>query len=72
VLAQKTGEFDQAVKEYLRAAELEPSDVAYLLLSQALQQSGQAAASQAALEAAKRVSPDFERAQQAVRDLQAE
>jgi tetratricopeptide (TPR) repeat protein len=72
VLAQKTGEFDQAVKDYSRAAELEPSDVAYLLLSQALQQSGQAAASQAALEAAKRVSPDFERAQQAVRDLQAE
>ncbi|MFY9558643.1 MAG: tetratricopeptide repeat protein [Terriglobales bacterium] len=72
VLAQKAGEFDQAVKNYSRAVELEPSDVAYLLLSQALQQSGQTAASQAALEAAQRVSPDFDRARQAVRDLQAE
>jgi len=72
VLAEKRGEFDEAVKNYSRAIELEPSDVGYLLLSQALQQSGKAAASRSALEAAQRISPDFDRAQQAVRDLLAE
>ena len=72
VLAEKNGKFDEAVKNYSRAVELEPSDVGYLLLSQALQQSGKAAASRSAVEAAQRISPDFDRAQQAVRDLLAE
>lgn len=72
VLAEKTGEFNDAVKNYSRAVELEPSDVGYLLLSQALQQVGKPAASRSALEAAQRISPDFDRAQQAVRDLLAE
>jgi tetratricopeptide (TPR) repeat protein len=72
VLAEKSGEFDEAVKNYSRAVELEPSDVGYLLLSQALQQGGKAADSRSALEAAQRISPDFDRAQQAVRDLLAE
>jgi Flp pilus assembly protein TadD len=72
VLAEKSGEFDEAVQNYSRAVELEPSDVGYLLLSQALQRSGRAAASRSALEAAQRISPDFDRAQQAVRDLLAE
>ena len=72
VLAEKNGEFNDAVKNYSRAVELEPSDVSYLLLSQALQQSGKPAASRSALEAAQRISPDFDRAQQAVRDLLAE
>jgi len=72
VLAEKSGEFEEAVKNYSRAVELEPSDVGYLLLSQALQQSGKAAASRSALEAAQRISPDFDRAQQAVRDLLAD
>jgi tetratricopeptide (TPR) repeat protein len=71
-LAEKSGEFDEAAKNYSRAIELEPSDVGYLLLSQALQQSGKDAASRSALEAAQRMSPDFDRAQQAVRDLLAE
>lgn len=72
LLAQKTAEFNDAVTNYSRAVELEPSDVAYLLLAQALQQRGQPAAAQAAFVAAQRVSPDLDRAQQAVRDLQAE
>ncbi len=72
VLAEKSSEFDEAAKNYSRAVELEPSDVSYLLLSQALQRSGKAAASRSALEAAQHISPDFDRAQQAVRDLLAE
>ena len=72
LLAQKTGQFGDAVRNFSRAAELEPSDVAYLLLAQALQQNGQARDAQAAFDAAQRISPDFDRAQKAVRDLQAE
>ncbi|MFZ0758770.1 MAG: tetratricopeptide repeat protein [Candidatus Sulfotelmatobacter sp.] len=69
VIAQRTGDFAEAVKDYGRAADLEPSDVAYLLLSQALQQNGQPGAAQAALEQARQHSPDFDRAQQAVSEL---
>ena len=72
VLAEKIGEFGEAVKNYSRAVELEQTDVGYLLLSQALQRDGKAATSQSALEAAQRISSDFDRAQQAVRDLLAE
>jgi protein O-mannosyl-transferase len=72
MLEQKAGEYNDAARNYSRAVELEPSDVGYLLLSQALQQSGQPAAAQAAIAEARRVSPDFERAQQALRDLQTE
>jgi tetratricopeptide (TPR) repeat protein len=72
LLAEKTGAFNEAVKNYSRAVELEPSDVGYLLLAEALQRTGQAAASQSALESARRISPDFDRAQQALRDMMAE
>ncbi|PYX34311.1 MAG: hypothetical protein DMG80_02765 [Acidobacteria bacterium] len=72
LLAEKAAAFDEAAKNYTRAVELEPSDVGYLLLSRALQASGQTASSQSALESAQRISPDFDRAQQAVRDMLAE
>jgi tetratricopeptide (TPR) repeat protein len=72
LLAEKAGASDEAAKNYSQAVELEPSDVSYLLLSRALQRSGQESASRSALEAAQRISPDFDHAQQAVRDLLAE
>jgi tetratricopeptide (TPR) repeat protein len=72
IIAQKTGQFDEAVRNYSRAVELEPSDVGYLLLSRALEQSGLAGASKTALESAQRISPDFDRAQQSVRELMTE
>ena len=72
VVAQKTGRVDDAVRNYSRAVELEPSDVGYLLLARALEQSGMTAASKNAVESAQRISPDFDRAQQSVRDLLAE
>jgi hypothetical protein len=52
--------------------ELEPSDVGYLLLAQALEQNGMTAGSRTAIEAAQRISSDFDRAQQAVNELLAE
>lgn len=72
LMADKTGSAAEAVKNYAQAVELEPSDVSYLLLSQALHRSGQDSAAQSAQEAAQRISPDFERAQQSVRELLAE
>jgi hypothetical protein len=52
--------------------ELEPSDVGYLLLAQALEKIALTADSRKAFEEAQRISPDFERAQQAARELLAE
>jgi tetratricopeptide (TPR) repeat protein len=72
VIAQKSGQFDEAVRNYSRAVELEPSDVGYLLLAKALEQSGLTTASRSAIEAAKRISPDLDHAQQAVHELLAE
>jgi protein O-mannosyl-transferase len=72
VIAQKAGASEEAVRDYSRAVELEPSDVGYLLLAQALQQNGLTAGSRTAIEAAQRISPDFDRAQQAVSELLAE
>jgi tetratricopeptide (TPR) repeat protein len=72
VIAQKSGQFDEAVRNYSRAVELEPSDVGYLLLAKALDQSGLTPASRSAIEAAQRISPDLDHAQQAVHELLAE
>jgi len=72
VVAQKSGDSATAARNYSRAVELEPSDVGYLLLAQALDKSGQKTAAQDAFNQAQRISPDFSRAQQAVADLIAE
>ena len=72
LIAEKTGDPASAVKQYSRAVELEPSDVGYLLLAQALDKNGQRSAAQSAIHEAQRISPDFSRAQQAVSDLAAE
>jgi tetratricopeptide (TPR) repeat protein len=72
VIAEKRGQFDEAVRDYSRAVGLEPSDVGYLLLAQALEKGGLNADSRAAFESGRRISPDFERAQEAVRAMMAE
>lgn len=68
--AQQAGAFEEAVRDYSRAVELAPSDVGYLLLADALRQSGQAAGAQVAHEKARLISADFVAAQQAARNLQ--
>ena len=72
VIAEKRGQFDEAVRDYSRAVGLEPSDVGYLLLAQALEKSGLTSDSRAAFESGRRISPDFERAQEVVRAMMAE
>jgi tetratricopeptide (TPR) repeat protein len=72
IVAQKTGAFDEAVRNYSQAVKLSPTDIGYLLLAQALDKVALPADSRKASEAAKQISPDFERAQQSVRELLAE
>ena len=72
LIAQNSGALNDAVRNYSRAVELEPSDVGYLLLAQALEKDSLRAEAQKALEAAQRISSDMERAQRVVTDMLAE
>ena len=53
VLAQKSGDLNLAIQDYRHANEAKPSDVTYLLLARALEQSGRKDEAQAAVEHAK-------------------
>jgi hypothetical protein len=61
--AQKNGDLVLAVKAYSRAEEIQPSDVGYVLLAKALEQSGRKDDAHETMEHARRISPDFEEAQ---------
>jgi protein O-mannosyl-transferase len=69
VVAQKTGDFSRAAEYYARAVQIKPSDIGYLLLAQALQQTGQAADAQAALEQAQKLSANLDQARQRMNRL---
>jgi tetratricopeptide (TPR) repeat protein len=66
---QKTGHLEAAINEYARAVALEPTDVRFLLLAQALAATGRLAESQLATEKAQQISLDLDRAQANLRDL---
>jgi Flp pilus assembly protein TadD len=59
LLAQRAGDIAQATKDYERSAELQPSPVGYLLLTQALEIGGQAEAARAAQSQAARMTQDL-------------
>ena len=63
LMAQKTGDLSLATNSYSRAVQLHPSDFAYLLLAQALEQSGDTPGAAAARRQAAAVSPDIHAAQ---------
>ena len=63
VLAQKAGDAGEAVHAYSQAVKIQPADWLYLLLAQALQQSGQTEQAKAAMDRAKLMSQDFEQTQ---------
>ena len=69
LLAQKTGNPQQAVVAFSRLLAVEPSDVGYLLLGGALAQSGRPADALAATEKAKQLSHNLEQAKQAANRL---
>jgi len=72
LLAQKNGDLAQAANYYAQAVALQPSDFGYLLLAQALEKTGHAAAAQAAYQKAQGLSPDLDRAQQTAHSLLAQ
>ncbi len=63
LLAEKDGDFTLAVARISHAQELEPSDVGYLLLEQALRRAGRLAEADDAVAHAQRISHDFAQAQ---------
>ena len=69
LLAEKAGDFNQAATDYARAMALQPTDVGYVLLSQALRRAGHEAEAQAAYEDAKRLSSNINQTQEAANRL---
>ena len=69
VMKQKSGDLQGAIEAYSQAIKLQPSDVGYLLLAQALQQSGRSGEAQTAAQQAKFVSRDLTAAQHKVDSL---
>ena len=69
LLAQKSGNYAEAVGDYTRAMGIEPTAVGYLLLAKAAEQAGDVPGSQAALARAKAISADLEAAQKMADEL---
>ena len=72
LVAQKTGDINQAAGYYSQAVKVQATDVGYLLLSQALEKSGRKLEAEAAFEQAHRLSGDLKRTQEMVDQLLAE
>ena len=69
LIAQKTGDPAEAVREYSRAMAVQPTDVGFLLLARALQQEGRSDEAAAILQRVARMSPNLAEAQQTADDL---
>jgi tetratricopeptide (TPR) repeat protein len=72
LLSQKSGDFAQAASRFSHAVEIQPTDVEYLLLAQALERSGHTAEAQTASQAAQQISTDLSAAQQEATQLLAQ
>ena len=66
IVTQLSGDPSASIPAYSQAVKLQPSDVGYLLLARALQQTGQGDAAQTAISEARRLSRDFPAAQRTV------
>jgi tetratricopeptide (TPR) repeat protein len=69
LIAQDRGDLAEAVHQYSRAVEAEPSDAGYLLLAQALQGDGRLDEANAISARVARTSPSLADAQEAARAL---
>jgi tetratricopeptide (TPR) repeat protein len=72
LLAEKSGDFAQAANDFSRAVETQPTDVSYLLLSEALAKAGRAAEAQAAAQSAEQNSRHIDEARKEAARLLAE
>jgi tetratricopeptide (TPR) repeat protein len=69
LLAQSRGNLPEAINNFSQLVSVQPTDVPYLLLARALEQSGRAQEAQAARAEAEHVSTDLSQAQQSVDQL---
>ena len=69
LIAQKNGDLPEAVRRYSDAVDVQPTDVGFLLLSQALQQAGRSDEAKAISQQVARVSPNLGDAQKRVQSL---
>jgi Tfp pilus assembly protein PilF len=69
LLAQKQGKLEEAISDFARSAELQPSGPGYLRLGRVLAQANHRAEALAAYEQALRIAPDLTEAQQAAEEL---
>jgi tetratricopeptide (TPR) repeat protein len=69
LIAQKSNDLSEAVRQYSRAMAIEPTDVGYLLLANALEQTGQAGEAQAIREKVARLSPNLAEAEREAESL---
>ncbi len=66
LIAQENGDMTEAIRQYSRAAAVQPTDVGYLLLAQALRQDGRLDEATAISERVARFSPNLVEAQKTV------
>jgi len=59
LIAERNGNFDDAVRDYSQAMAAEPTEVGFLLLAHALQQEGRTDEARKAFEKAGRFSPSL-------------
>jgi tetratricopeptide (TPR) repeat protein len=69
LIAEKNGDFSEAVGQYSHAMAIEPTDVGFLLLADALKQKGQIEEARAIEERVARFSPNLSEAQKAEQSL---
>jgi Flp pilus assembly protein TadD len=69
LIAQKNGDLPESVRQYSRAMAVQPTDVGYLLLAQALQQEGRSDEASAIRERVARLSPGLAEAQRDAESL---
>jgi tetratricopeptide (TPR) repeat protein len=72
LVSQKAGDFAGAADRYSRAVEIEPTDVSYLLLAQALERAGRSAEARTAAQTAQQISSDLNAAQRETAQLLAQ
>jgi tetratricopeptide (TPR) repeat protein len=69
LVAQKSGDFEEAIRQYQRAMAIEPTDVGYLLIAKALEQGGHSDQASAIHERVAKLSPDLAAAQRMAEGL---
>ena len=69
LVAEKSGDYTEAVNAYSQVVGIQPWDLGYYLLSRALQRAGHPQEAEAAMQQARQLSENFDQLQQAADSL---